>query len=136
MCQSRPLFVYFRPFHFQHQLYKLNKAQMVCLGFESGATGWQVQTKPRSYGGRPTNEIFQLKSGATFRANELANIKNFVLKKSVRWESESAIRRGKFREGISHISGKIIKKLFKRRRRLQSFSAILAFCKLRIEEQT
>ena len=24
---------------------------MVCLGFEPGATGWQAQTKPQSYGG-------------------------------------------------------------------------------------
>ena len=26
---------------------------MVCLGFELGAAGWQVQIKPRSYGGHP-----------------------------------------------------------------------------------
>ena len=28
---------------------------MECLGYESGATGWQAQTKPRSYGGHPIN---------------------------------------------------------------------------------
>ena len=26
----------------------------VCMGFEPGATGWQAQTKPWSYGGHPT----------------------------------------------------------------------------------
>ena len=26
---------------------------MECLGFKPGAAGWQVQTKPRSYGGHP-----------------------------------------------------------------------------------
>ena len=33
--------------------YKLKKAQMVCLGFEPRVSGWQTQTKPRSYGGHP-----------------------------------------------------------------------------------
>ena len=40
-------------YHFQFQQYKLKKAQMVRLGFEPGAVGWQAQRKPRSYGGRP-----------------------------------------------------------------------------------
>ena len=57
--QSRPLFVYFRAFiiqqsKFQFQQYKYYKAQKVCFGFEPQATGCQAQTKPRSYGGRPT----------------------------------------------------------------------------------
>ena len=40
--------------------YKLKKAQMVCLGFEPGATGWQAQTKPQSYGSHP-NQMQGLK---------------------------------------------------------------------------
>ena len=38
--------------HDTHQ-YKLIKAQMVCMGVESGATGWKAQTNPLSYGGTP-----------------------------------------------------------------------------------
>ena len=41
---------------FQH---KLKKVQMVCLGFEPGAAGWQAQTKPRSYGGTPKISLFK-----------------------------------------------------------------------------
>ena len=38
----------------------IEKAQMVCLGFEPGAAVWQVQTKPRSYGGHPCTVTFYL----------------------------------------------------------------------------
>ena len=43
------LFLFIFDLFLQFQ-YKLNKVQMVCLGFEPGAAGWQAQTKPRSYG--------------------------------------------------------------------------------------
>ena len=33
---------------------------MVCLGFEPRAAGWQVQTKPRSYGGHPRVLYFSI----------------------------------------------------------------------------
>ena len=60
MGQSRPLFVYFR--HFLITISIIEKAQMVCLGFEPGAAGWQAQTKPRSYGGHPKQYFFVLKA--------------------------------------------------------------------------
>ena len=50
MGQSRPLFVYFHSFLVTISI-QIEKAQMVCLGFEPGAAGWQAQTKPQSYGG-------------------------------------------------------------------------------------
>ena len=31
---------------------------MVCLAFKPRAAGWQAQTKPRSYGGRPSLKFF------------------------------------------------------------------------------
>ena len=36
----------------------IEKAQLVCLGFEPGAAESQVQTKPLSYGGRPVFHSF------------------------------------------------------------------------------
>ena len=50
MGQSRPLFVYFCSFLITISI-QIEKAQMVCLGFEPGAVVWQAQMKPRSYGG-------------------------------------------------------------------------------------
>ena len=56
MGQSWPfLFIFDLILQFQ---YKLKKAWMVCLVFEPGAAGWQVQTKPRSYGGHLANYSF------------------------------------------------------------------------------
>ena len=36
------------------------KAQMVCLGFEPGAVGWQAYTNPLSYGGTPHKLFFKM----------------------------------------------------------------------------
>ena len=58
MGQSRPLFVYFRSFLITISIIQIEKAQMVCLGFEPRAKGWQVQTKPRSYGGHPNQNSY------------------------------------------------------------------------------
>ena len=60
MGQSRPLLFIFVLFLLQFQ-YKLKKVQMVCLGFEPGAAGWQAQTKPRSYGGHPASRKYLLR---------------------------------------------------------------------------
>ena len=49
MGQSRPLFVYFCLFHIT-QFNKLMKALIMCLGLEPGATGWNAQMNPLSYG--------------------------------------------------------------------------------------
>ena len=54
MGRSRPLFVYFRPFLITISIIQIDKAQMVCLGFEPAAEEWQAQMIPRSYGGRHT----------------------------------------------------------------------------------
>ena len=51
ICQSRPLFVYFRLFYMTQIKYKLIKALIVCLGLEPGAAGWKAATNPQSYGG-------------------------------------------------------------------------------------
>ena len=51
MDQSRPLFVYFRPFLVTISIKQIEKVQIVCMRFEPEAAGWQVQMKPRSYGG-------------------------------------------------------------------------------------
>ena len=40
MGQSRPLFVYCRPFLITISIIKIEKAQMVCLGFEPMDAGW------------------------------------------------------------------------------------------------
>ena len=72
MGQTRPLFVYFRPFHntmtIIAQILTINeiKAQMVCLGFKTGAAGWQAQTDPLSYGGTPFLSHITYKSFAFF----------------------------------------------------------------------
>ena len=54
MGQS-PLFLFiFVLFSFQYKLQfqcGLKKAEMVCLGFEYRASGWQAQARPRSYSG-------------------------------------------------------------------------------------
>ena len=41
-------FVHFLPFLITISIIQIEKAQMVCLGFEPGAAGWQAQMKPRS----------------------------------------------------------------------------------------
>ena len=52
--QSRPLFCfYFPPFPITISRIQIAKAQMVCLGIEPAAAGWQAQTIPQSYGSRP-----------------------------------------------------------------------------------
>ena len=38
--QSRPIFVYFRPFLITISIIKIKKAEMVFLGFKPAATGW------------------------------------------------------------------------------------------------
>ena len=56
--QSRPSIRLFSAFLIQILItisIQIEKALMVCLGFEPGAIEWQAQTRPRSYGGRPTN---------------------------------------------------------------------------------
>ena len=59
MGQSRPLFVYFRPFRVTIPI-QIEKEQMVCLGFKPGTAGWQAQTKPRCYGGHPVSNLLSL----------------------------------------------------------------------------
>ena len=51
--QSRPLFVYFRPFLIIISIMQIEKSIYGVLGFELAAAIQQAQTKPRSYGGRP-----------------------------------------------------------------------------------
>ena len=36
----------------------MEKAWMVCLGFEPGTAGWKAQTNPLSYGGPTTLPLF------------------------------------------------------------------------------
>ena len=52
MEQSWPLFRYSRPFLSQIiiSIVQIEKNVDGVLGFEPGATGWEVWTKPRSYG--------------------------------------------------------------------------------------
>ena len=45
-AQFRPLFVYFRSFLVKISIIQIEKAQMVRLGFQPRAAGWQAQTKP------------------------------------------------------------------------------------------
>ena len=52
MGQTRP-FYHFRPFHISQFKYKLIKAFMGCWGVKPGAAGWQAQSDPLTYGGRP-----------------------------------------------------------------------------------
>ena len=40
MGQSQPLFDYFRPFLITISILQIDKAQMVCLGFEPAAVEW------------------------------------------------------------------------------------------------
>ena len=42
MGQSRPLFVYFRHFLIKISIIQIQKAKMVCLGFEPAAARWMV----------------------------------------------------------------------------------------------
>ena len=53
MDQSCPLFVYFSPSLLTISTIQIEKAYMVCLGFEPAAAEWRAQTKPLSYGGHP-----------------------------------------------------------------------------------
>ena len=45
---------------------------MVCLGFEPWAAKWQAQTKPRSYGGRPS--IWHFTGESRIRTADLINL--------------------------------------------------------------
>ena len=51
-------FDYFRLFHKTLFKYKLRKAKMVCLGFESGAAGWKTQTDRVSYGCTTDSNVY------------------------------------------------------------------------------
>ena len=55
MGQSWPHFDYIWPFLTPISIListiQIEKTLMVCRGFKPGAAGWQVQTKPQSYGG-------------------------------------------------------------------------------------
>ena len=57
------IFVLFSSSQFK---YKLKKEQMLCLGFEPMVNGWQLQTDPLSYGGRPFKYIFRKKFKSSF----------------------------------------------------------------------
>ena len=59
MGLSRSLFIYYLSFHVTIQV-QIQKAQMLCLGFEPGATGWQVQTDPLCYGVHNSLNYFQI----------------------------------------------------------------------------
>ena len=47
--------LYFHSFQMTNiaQILYMKKVQMVCLGLEPGAAGWQAQTNPLGYGGTP-----------------------------------------------------------------------------------
>ena len=59
-----PTYVYkFRSFlnantKYSTNLTNINKAYMLCLGFESGSAGWNAPTDPLSYGVRPFSTFF------------------------------------------------------------------------------
>ena len=50
MGQSRPLFVYFRPFLITISIIQIEKSVVGVLGIRTRAAGWSAQMKPRSYG--------------------------------------------------------------------------------------
>ena len=55
MGQTRPLFVYVRPFpntmtNLVQETMKWKKGVMVCLGFEPGTAEWMAHMFPLSYG--------------------------------------------------------------------------------------
>ena len=62
MVQSRPLFVYFRPFLIIISIIQVEKSKMVCLGFEPREAVWQVQTIPPTAKIVMSKELFQLDS--------------------------------------------------------------------------
>ena len=62
MVQSRPLFVYFRPFLIIISIIQVEKSKTVCLGFEPREAVWQVQTIPPTAKIVMSKELFQLDS--------------------------------------------------------------------------
>ena len=70
MVQSRPLFVYFRPFLITISIIQIKKGQMVCLRYKPVAAGWQAQTKPQSFGGRPKMNCFRITVYAVLRLKQ------------------------------------------------------------------
>ena len=64
MGQSRPLLFYFRYFHITISIIQIENSIDGVLGIQTGAAGWQAQTKPWSYGGHPIKLNVYVADGA------------------------------------------------------------------------